>query len=191
MSNNRENINWEIDDEEDDDFMPSFESDTDLVRKLRKDLKQAQKRNKELEGSLGELSKAQRERIIKDAFASKGVNPKIASFVPQDIDASEEAVTLWLENYADVFGIKTEEKQAVSQEDIQNMQRMNDSLTGAEAPAASDDLMNRLSNASSEDEILSILSGQQKPHTNQSESEDISKWQMSFQQQPLVQVPIL
>jgi hypothetical protein len=160
MSNNRENINWEIDDEEDDDFMPSFESDTDLVRKLRKDLKQAQKRNKELEGSLGELSKAQRERIIKDAFASKGVNPKIASFVPQDIDASEEAVTLWLENYADVFGIKTEEKQAVSQEDIQNMQRMNDSLTGAEAPAASDDLMNRLSNASSEDEILSILSGQ-------------------------------
>ena len=191
MSNNRENINWEIDEEDDDDFMPSFESDTDLVRKLRKDLKQAQKRNKELEGSLGELSKAQRERIIKDAFASKGVNPKIASFVPQDIDASEEAVTLWLENYADVFGIKTEEKQAVSQEDIQNMQRMNDSLTGAEAPAASDDLMNRLSNASSEDEILSILSGQQKPHTNQSESEDISKWQMSFQQQPLVQVPIL
>jgi hypothetical protein len=160
MSNNRENINWEIDEEDDDDFMPSFESDTDLVRKLRKDLKQAQKRNKELEGSLGELSKAQRERIIKDAFASKGVNPKIASFVPQDIDASEEAVTLWLENYADVFGIKTEEKQAVSQEDIQNMQRMNDSLTGAEAPAASDDLMNRLSNASSEDEILSILSGQ-------------------------------
>lgn len=160
MSNNRENINWETDEEDDDDFTPSFESDTDLVRKLRKDLKQAQKRNKELEGSLGELSKAQRERIIKDAFASKGVNPKIASFVPQDIDASEEAVTQWLENYADVFGIKIEEKQAVSQEDIQSMQRMNNALTGAEAPGASDDLANRIANASSEDEILTILSGQ-------------------------------
>lgn len=160
MSNNRDNINWETEEDDDDDFTPSFESDTDLVRKLRKDLKQAQKRNKELEGSLGELSKAQRERIIKDAFASKGVNPKIASFVPQDIDASEEAVTQWLENYADVFGIKLEEKQAVSQEDIQSMQRMNNALTGAEAPAASDDLANRIANANSEDEILTILSGQ-------------------------------
>jgi hypothetical protein len=162
MSNNRDNINWETDEEEDDDFTPSFESDTDLVRKLRKDLKQAQKRNKELEGSLGELSKTQRERIIKDAFASKGVNPKIASFVPQDIDASEEAVTAWLENYADVFGIKTEEKQqSVSQEDITSMQRMNNALTGAEAPGASDDLANRIANAGSEDEILTILSGLQ------------------------------
>lgn len=160
MSNNRDNINWETDEEEDDDFTPSFESDTDLVRKLRKDLKQAQKRNKELEGSLGELSKAQRERIIKDAFASKGVNPKIASFVPQDIDASEEAVTQWLENYADVFGIKIEEKPAVSEHDIQSMQRMNNVLTGAEAPGASDDLANRIANAGSEDEVLSILSGQ-------------------------------
>ena len=160
MSNNRDNINWETDEEDDDDFTPSFDSDTDLVRKLRKDLKQAQKRNRELEGSLGELSKAQRERIIKDAFASKGVNPKIASFVPQDIDASEEAVTQWLDNYADVFGIKLEEKQAVSQEDIQSMQRMNNALTGAEAPGASDDLANRIANANSEDEILTILSGQ-------------------------------
>ena len=160
MSNNRDNINWETEEDDDDDFTPSFESDTDLVRKLRKDLKQAQKRNKELEGSLGELSKSQRERIIKDAFASKGVNPKIASFVPQDIEASEEAVTQWLDNYADVFGIKVEEKQAVSQEDIQSMQRMNNALTGAEAPGASDDLANRIANANSEDEILTILSGQ-------------------------------
>ncbi len=160
MSNNRDNINWETDEDEDDDFTPSFESDTDLVRKLRKDLKQAQKRNKELEGSLGELSKAQRERIIKDAFASKGVNPKIASFIPNDIDASEEAISAWLDNYADVFGIKTEEKQTVSQQDIASMQRMNNALTGAEAPGASDDLANRIANAGSEDEILSILSGQ-------------------------------
>lgn len=160
MSNNRDNINWETDEEDDDDFTPSFDSDTDLVRKLRKDLKQAQKRNKELEGSLGELSKAQRERIIKDAFASKGVNPKIASFVPQDIDASEEAVTQWLEQYADVFSIKLEEKQAMKQADIESMQRMNNALTGAEAPGASDDLANRIASASSEDEILSILSGQ-------------------------------
>jgi hypothetical protein len=33
-------------------------------------------------------------------------------------------------------------------------------LTGAETSASSDDLMNRIANASSEEEVLSILSGQ-------------------------------
>lgn len=160
MSNNNNNINWEVEDEEDDDFTPSFESDTDLVRKLRKDLKVAQKRNKELEGSLGELSKSQRERIVKDVLTSKGVNPKVVSLVPTDIDASEEAVSTWLENYADVLGIEVAPKQQVSQEDISKLQHMNNVLTGAEAPGASDDLANRIANATSEAEILSILSGQ-------------------------------
>jgi hypothetical protein len=39
------------------------------------------------------------------------------------------------------------------------MQRMDSALTGAETPASSDDLLNRIANAGSEDEILSILSG--------------------------------
>lgn len=160
MSNNNNNVNWEIDDEEDDDFTPSFESDTDLVRKLRKDLKVAQKRNKELEGSLGELSKAQRERVLKDVLTSKGVNTKVMSLVPSDIDASEEAIASWLDNYADVLGIEVTPKQQVSQEDISKMQHMDSVLTGAEAPGAADDIANRIANAASEDEIFSILSGQ-------------------------------
>lgn len=160
-NNNRDNINWEIDDEEDDDFTPSFESETDLVRKLRKDLKVAQRRNKELEGSLGELSKSQRERVLKDVFTSKGVNPKIAALIPQDIDASEEAISAWIDNYADVFGVEVPAKEnPVSQTDINNMQRMNNVLSGADAPGAADDLANRIANAESPEDIISILSGQ-------------------------------
>lgn len=160
MSNNRDNINWESDEEDDDEFTPSYETDTDLVRKLRKDLKQAMRRNKELEGTLGELSKSQRDRILKDVFTSRGVSPKIAALVPSDIDASEEAITTWLDNYADVFGVETQQKQQVSQEDISKMQHMNNVLSGAEAPGASDDIANRIANAQSEAEILSILNGQ-------------------------------
>jgi hypothetical protein len=37
---------------------------------------------------------------------------------------------------------------------------MDSVLTGADTPAASDDLMNRIAGAESEEEILSILSGQ-------------------------------
>jgi hypothetical protein len=155
MSDNRDNI-W--DDEEDNDF-ESFDADTDLVKKLRKALKAEQKRNKELESTLGDLTKSQKERILKDALASRGVNPKIAQFIPSDIEASEDAIGAWLDSNGDVFGYKPSEKSKVAQQDIAAMQRMDSALTGAETPASSDDLLNRITNAGSEDEILSILSG--------------------------------
>ena len=155
MSDNRDNI-W--DDEEDNEF-DSFDSDTDLVKKLRKALKAEQKRNKELETTMGDLTKSQKERILKDALASRGVNPKIAQFIPSDIEASEDAIGAWLDSNGDVFGYKPSEKSKVAQQDIAAMQRMDSALTGAETPASSDDLLNRIANAGSEDEILSILSG--------------------------------
>jgi len=155
MSDNRDNI-W--DDEEDNEF-DSFDTDTDLVKKLRKALKAEQKRNKELESTLGDLTKSQKERILKDVLTSRGVNPKIAQFIPSDIEASEDAIGAWLDNNGDVFGYKPSEKSKVAQQDIAAMQRMDSALTGAETPASSDDLVNRIANAGSEDEILSILSG--------------------------------
>ena len=157
MSNNRDNY-WDDEEDEDDTPTGAFDSDTDLVKKLRKALKAEQRRNKELETNLGELTKSQKDRILKDALASRGVNPKIAAFIPSDIEASEDAIAAWLENNADVFGINSEPKQ-VNQQDISAMQKMDSVLTGAETSASSDDLANRIANASSEEEFLSILSG--------------------------------
>ena len=112
MSNNREN-NWEIDDEDDDvPFENQYETDTDLVKKLRKALKAEQRRNKELETNYSELTKTQKERILKDALASRGVNPKVAAFVPSDIEASEDAIAAWLDSNADVFGVPAKESKS-------------------------------------------------------------------------------
>lgn len=158
MSNNRDNY-W--DDEEEDDELDSYTSDTDLVKKLRKALKAEQKRNKELESTLGELSKSQRERILKDVFASRGVNPKVAAFVPSDLDASEEAIATWLESNADVFGIETSEKTEVSQQDVAALRQIDSVTQGALSPDKSEDLAFRISNAGSEDEILKLIYGSQ------------------------------
>lgn len=158
MSDNRDNY-WE--DEEDEDTPTGvFESDTDLVKKLRKALKAEQRKNKDLETSYGELTKAQKERILKDVLTSKGVNQKIAQFIPSDIEASEDAISAWLDNNGDVFGYTPTEKPAVNQDDINSLRKMDAVLTGAETSASSDDLMNRIAGASTEEEILSILSGQ-------------------------------
>jgi hypothetical protein len=69
-----------------------------LLKNYVKQLKAEQRRNKELETSYGELTKAQKERILKDVLTSKGVNQKIAQFIPSDIEASEDAISAWLDS---------------------------------------------------------------------------------------------
>lgn len=159
MSNNREQY-W--DDEDDDDMedgLPSFQSETDLVKKLRKDLKAAQRRNKELETSYADLSKSQKERIIKDVLSSRGVNLKIAQYVPSDIELNPEAIGAWLDSNSDVFGIQQEEKPAVPAQDVNALKRMDSALQGAEA-STSDNVEALIANAATAEDILSLISGQ-------------------------------
>ena len=159
MSDNRDNY-WEEEEEDEDTPAGEFQSDSALVKQLRKQLKAEQRRLKELETSYGEVTKSQKERILKDVLASKGVNQKIAQFIPSDIEASEDAISAWLDANGDVFGYTPAPKPAIDQQDIDSMQKMDAVLTGAETPATSDDMQNRIANASSEEEIIAILSGQ-------------------------------
>lgn len=159
MSNNRDNY-WD-DEDEDDDFTPSYESETDLVKKLRKALKAEQRKSKELESSLGELSKSQRERILKDVFTSRGVNPKVAAFVPADLDASEDAISTWLDQNADVFGFEIKPEREVSQQDVAALRQMDAVTSGALSPDKSEDIAFRINNAQSQDEILNLIYGSQ------------------------------
>jgi len=159
MSNNREQY-W--DDEDDDDLedgLSTFQTETDLVKKLRRDLKAANRRNKELESSYAELSKSQKERIIKDVLTSKGINVKVAQFVPSDIEMNPDAISAWIDSNADIFGYKQEEKPAVSQQDINSIKKMDSVLTNAE-PDSSENLEALILNAKSEEDILSLLRGQ-------------------------------
>jgi len=160
MSNNRDNYLDELD-EEDDVDMATFDSDTDLVKKLRKALKVEQKRNKDLESSLGELTKSQRERVLKDVFASRGVNPKVAAFIPNDLDASEEAISGWLEQNADIFGIQVEPKKEIDSRDVASLRQMDNVTTGALSPDKAEDMSIKIQSAQSADDILNLIYGSQ------------------------------
>lgn len=91
------------DDEED------FELDSnDAFSQLRKANKQKEKQLKEIQVELSELRKEKRDRTIKETLTSRGVNPKIAAFIPQDIDLTEESLSTWLSEYGDLFGIESQ-----------------------------------------------------------------------------------
>jgi hypothetical protein len=143
--------------EDDDDF--NDDSSNDLVKQLRKASKQKDKELNELRAQFDGLNKAQRERAIKDALASRGVNSKIASFIPQDIDPTEESVSKWLEDYADVFGIEVSQTQTpnVNPNDAAAYKRMTNSADSGVSPEHNGDIMQRLMNANSKEELDEVI----------------------------------
>jgi ABC-type transporter Mla subunit MlaD len=146
-------------DYEDDDDFDTNESSNDLVKQLRKAAKQKDKELAELRAQFDGLSKAQRERSIKDALERRGVNQKIASFIPQDIDPTEESVSKWLEDYADVFGIDLGQNQStnVDPADIAAYKKMTGTADAATSPERGADVMSRLMNASTKEELDDII----------------------------------
>ena len=148
--------NYDYEDE-DEDF--SNDSSNDLVKQLRKAAKQKDKELQELRSQFEGLNKAQRERTIKDALAARGVNQKIASFIPQDIDPTEESVSKWLEANADVFGITLEQNQTTNVDPAQvaAYQRMTNTAEQGMTPERGADTMSRLMNANSKEELDTII----------------------------------
>ena len=148
--------NYDYDDDDD-----SIEDTAnDLVKQLRKANKQKEKELADLKSQFENLSKAQRERAIKDALASRGVNQKIAAFIPQDIDPTEESVSKWLSDYADVFGVDTESNQATPNVDpaqAKQYQKMTRAVDAGSSPDGADDIMRRLLNANSREELDEVI----------------------------------
>ena len=149
--------NYEYEDD-DDDF--TMDSSNDLVKQLRKAAKQKDKELQELRAQFDGISKAQRERAIKDALAARGVNQKISSFIPSDIDPTEESVSKWLEANADVFGLNVESPQAVPNTDpadIAAYKRMTQTTEAGITPESGQDIMSRLMNANSKEELDAVI----------------------------------
>lgn len=96
--------NYENDIDDDFDFEDAGNS---AMKQLRKANREKEKELSELREQLNQMRKETRDRTIKDVFSSRGVNPKIASFVPKDIDLTEESLSAWIDENADVFGIQT------------------------------------------------------------------------------------
>jgi hypothetical protein len=146
-------------DYEDDDFEQE-DTSNDLVKQLRKATKAKDKELAELKAQYESLAKANRERAIKDALASRGVNSKIASFIPQDIDPTEESVSKWLEDYADVFGYETQPNQATPNVDPKQAaayQRMTNAVEQGVTPEFQAQIHQKLMNAGSREELDEII----------------------------------
>jgi hypothetical protein len=150
--------NFEYEDEDDDFTTPSNDSN-DLVKQLRKATKQKDKELQELRSQFENLNKAQRERAIKDTLEARGINSKIAKFIPTDIDPTEESLSKWLDDNGDVFGYQATESNQASVDPAQAAayKKMNNATEQGLTPDASDDIMRRLMSANSKEELDEVI----------------------------------
>jgi len=140
-------------DDEDDD------TSTDVVAQLRKVNRALEKRAKELEQELSGLKTQTRQRTVKDVLQAKGLNPKIAAFIPQDIDTSEEAINNWVNEYGDVFGIQapTEEKPAAKNPEVMAQARINNIAATGTAPDVDEDAFAKIAAAKTKEDLDALL----------------------------------
>jgi len=149
--------NFEYEDD-DDEVTTQDTSGNDVVKQLRKANKQKEKELAELRAQFEGISKAQRERSIKDVLESRGVNSKIAKFIPSDVDSTEESLSKWLDENGDVFGFTTESNQpVVDPAQAAAYKKMNNVTDQGLTPDASDDIMRKLMSANSKEELDDII----------------------------------
>lgn len=96
---------WWMDNDEDDADDGSNPPAAPNPRDLRNQLKAALKKNKELETKLSSAQGEARKANIKDFFREKGINPKLAKYVPADLDPTNEALEKWVEEDGELFNI--------------------------------------------------------------------------------------
>lgn len=77
-------------------------SEADLPKKLRAKIKELTAKVGELSDENSSLKGEQRSRTLSEALSSRGLNPKIAAFIPKDLE--DEKIDDWLGEYAEVFG---------------------------------------------------------------------------------------
>lgn len=162
MSNN--NQDW-LDDDDDFDF-EEFEEETprrsskdnDALRKVRRAERAKDKQLKELQTELESLRKFQRESTISKVLSEKNINPKIAAFIPGDLDPSTEAISSWLEQYGDVFGVQqVQQQQGLQDADIATLRQIDAVTSSAYSLDDANDMFSALNNVQSQEELLELL----------------------------------
>jgi len=133
-------------------------SGTDLVKKLRKQIDALSKQIKERDEILAEFTTQSHEASVGEILESFGLNPRIAKFIPDEVEADEDAVAQWLNEYGDAFGIEAVEEGTESP-DAQSYERMSEFDDGSIDPFVGQDLASRIANAGSPEELSNLLKG--------------------------------
>jgi hypothetical protein len=125
---------------------------------LRGQLEQALADKKALEAEVAEVS---------NVLTAKGVNPKVAKFIPTDVEG-EEGISKWLEENADLFGATSQDDDTQQQdagiapEVKESASRLQNLGSSAQSPSKLDDIEARMASAQTSEELQELWAEAQR-----------------------------
>lgn len=161
MSNNQDWYDEDDFDFEDEAVESGRGSKEDVLKKVRRAERAKDKQLKELQSELESLRKFQREATVSKVLQEKGINPKIAAFIPADLETTQEALNSWLEQYGDVFGVVPQQSQSpVDANDLAALRQIDAATSGAISPDDVNDSFSTIINAQNKEELMDFLYSQ-------------------------------
>ena len=138
----------------DDNFEIFEDDDADLPKKLRAKIKELQKERDEFAEKFAAFEEKERTASLQSTLQSRGINPKVAAFVPKDVK-EPEALDEWLNEFGELFGGGGQTAAAPNPQQAE-INRMNAVQSqGTQAPPA--DIMTRIDQAENMDELMAAL----------------------------------
>lgn len=155
----------------DQDYDDASDEQTESPGKgLRAQLEAALAEKKSLESEVSKLRDKARQSEVSQVLSAKGVNSKIAKFIPADVEG-EEAIAKWLDDNADVFGVSIQSDEGeptpapgpnVPPGTVDAANRMQQLGQSAQAPTQLTDLQERMRNANTAEELQELWAEAQK-----------------------------
>jgi hypothetical protein len=134
---------------------------------LRGQLEQALADKKALEAEVAELRGKARQTEVSNVLTAKGVNPKVAKFIPTDVEG-EEGISKWLEENADLFGATSQDDDTQQQdagiapEVKESASRLQNLGSSAQSPSKLDDIEARMASAQTSEELQELWAEAQR-----------------------------
>lgn len=152
-------------DDYDDLFLDDEGSESGLPKKLRAKIDELSSKLKELSEENASLKASQRKSNLNQILQDNGFSPKVANFMPTDLELTEDAIKAWLDENGDIFSgarlgssDQDEVRTSAPPSAPEGMTRMNMAEIGPESsitvPA---DLESRIAGAKTMDELMAVL----------------------------------
>ena len=155
-----------------DDYDENSMSGSELIKHLRKQIKDLSSALDERDSELDELYEVVRFNDMSAALEESGVNPALAKYVPDDVEDMDDLYE-WLDENADLFGIEAIEGDDGSNVDsaegesdveydpeiIQAAEQMARLTDGGIDPSIGASVEDMINSAQSPDELQAILRG--------------------------------
>ena len=147
--------------------MGMYDSDeeTDLVKRLRKEIEDRDKVLKQRDTELAGYRAKESQRAVAETFQARGVNPALARFALTDLgdDVTPERVGQWIDENGSLFGVQqaqppAQEQQQLPPEQADPYRRMA-AVEQAAQPGIPGDAYARVDAAETEDEVWAAVGG--------------------------------